>query len=92
MRTYIIIALLVVSTAACVPQSPGFGSGNLRTTAVSGPNRGQPAAPELKRLPNGHYRVKKPWNVKLNGRLWQVQRGYTSNGITGPEKGQGFHR
>ncbi len=43
----------------------------------------QPEAPRLRRLANGHYRVKKPWTVHLNGRTYHVQRGYTSNGITG---------
>ncbi len=43
-----------------------------------------PDAPQLKRLPNGHYRVRKPWTVTLNGRQWHVQQGYTSNGMTVP--------
>jgi hypothetical protein len=53
-------------------------------TQVSQPGRDRPAAPQIKRLDNGHYRVTKPWTVVLNGRKWQVQKGYTSNGITGP--------
>ncbi len=47
-------------------------------------SRKKPQAPVLKRLDNGHYRVRKPWIVELNGRLWQVQKGYSSNGITAP--------
>jgi hypothetical protein len=44
----------------------------------------RPEAPKLRRLDNGHYRVRKPWTVHLNGRTYHVQRGYTSNGITAP--------
>lgn len=44
----------------------------------------RPQPPVLRRLPNGHYRVRQPWLVQLNGRRWLVPRGYTSNGITGP--------
>jgi len=86
MRHSIVIAPLALLMVGCFPQSPGYDPGNLRNVHVQGPNRGRPAAPELKRLPNGHYRVKKNWNVSLNGRVWQVQRGYTSNGITAPER------
>lgn len=46
----------------------------------------RPAAPQLRRLENGHYRVRKPWTVNLNGREWHVQKGYTSNGLTAPAK------
>jgi hypothetical protein len=43
-----------------------------------------PAAPELKRLKNDHYYVRKPWTVEVNDRIWVVPRGYSSNGITAP--------
>ena len=46
----------------------------------------RPAAPELKKLKNGHYRVRKRWDVQLNGRTWVVQKGYTSNGMTAPAR------
>ncbi len=58
--------------------------GGRQTTQVSHPGRNHPNPPQLKRLENGHYRVTKPWTVELNGRKWQIQKGYTSNGITGP--------
>jgi Protein of unknown function (DUF1353) len=45
----------------------------------------RPDAPDLKRLPNGRYRVRKPWTVNLNGRRWVVQKGYTCNGISAPD-------
>lgn len=45
----------------------------------------RPTVPELKKLKNGHYRVRKPWTVVLNGRTWVVPKGYTSNGMTAPE-------
>lgn len=44
----------------------------------------RPDPPQLRRLDNGHYRVRKPWTVQLNGRTYRVQKGYTSNGITAP--------
>lgn len=44
----------------------------------------KPAAPALKRLANGHFRLRKPWTVNLNGRRWHVPAGYSTNGITGP--------
>lgn len=43
-----------------------------------------PATPELKRLKNGHYYIRQPWTVELDGRRWVVPRGYSSNGITAP--------
>ncbi|GAA5124125.1 DUF1353 domain-containing protein [Luteolibacter yonseiensis] len=62
-----------------------------RTPAQSRPATGPtiagtPDAPELKRLKNGHYRVRKPWTVRVGGRDWHVPAGYTSNGITAPVK------
>lgn len=47
---------------------------------------GRPAVPELKKLKNGDYRVRKPWTVRLNGRTWIVPKGYTSNGMTAPAR------
>lgn len=46
----------------------------------------RPEAPDLVRLKNGHYRVARPWTVVVGGRMWQVQKGYQSNGITAPTK------
>lgn len=40
--------------------------------------------PDLKRLPNGHYRVRKPWSVEIGGQKWVVPAGYSSNGLTAP--------
>jgi hypothetical protein len=87
MRSHqILIALLALLMAGCSPIPLGPGGGNLRSVPVAGPAQGRPDAPRLKRLPNGHYSVQRPWIVRLNGRQWKVQRGYTSNGITGPER------
>lgn len=46
----------------------------------------RPDAPQLKRLRNGHYRVRKPWTVNLNGSQWLIPAGYQCNGITASEK------
>lgn len=43
-------------------------------------------APNLKRLPNGHYKIRKPWTVIVGGRAWQIPAGYASNGITAPAR------
>ena len=48
--------------------------------------RKRPAAPELVRLKNGRYRVRAPWKIQLNGREWNIPRGYASNGITAPDQ------
>ncbi len=43
-----------------------------------------PNAPKLKRLGNGHYKVRKAWSVDIGGRRWEVPAGYSTNGITAP--------
>lgn len=44
------------------------------------------AAPQLVRMPDGYYRVARPWNVALHGRVWRVPAGFRSNGITAPPR------
>lgn len=80
MRLLLLFALaLLISIPSCMapmpPRPPGMN-----------PSRslGRPAAPKLRRLDNGHYRVSKPWTVQVNGRAFHVEKGYTSNGITAP--------
>jgi Protein of unknown function (DUF1353) len=71
--------------AACVPLGPpSAGYPSVPRTGSMPVSKQKPQVPVLKRLENGHYRVRKPWTVELHGRLWQVQKGYTSNGITAP--------
>lgn len=48
-----------------------------------------PEAPHLKRLKNGHYKVRKPWTVTVGGDCWQIPAGYSSNGITAPARIKG---
>ena len=43
-----------------------------------------PEEPALKRLSNGHYRLRKTWTVELDGRRWVIPKGYSTNGITAP--------
>lgn len=83
------IAVIALLQAGCAPQSMDFQPGSRQATSLAPRQQARhpaPLAPELKRLPNGHYRVRKPWTVVLNGRRWIVQRGYTSNGITAPAR------
>ncbi len=75
--------------AGCIPMSPAPGGSRARHVSKPASDRGHrqtPDAPNLKRLRNGHYRVREPWTVKLDGRVWHVPAGYTSNGITAPAK------
>lgn len=82
MSVFKILAFIAIAlTTSCMPISPGGATGG----AVANTGGSQsPDAPKLKRLSNGHYRVKKDWRVDLDGRRWVVQKGYTSNGITAP--------
>jgi hypothetical protein len=87
LNRHVLIACIMAS--ACVPISP---STSVRRDPVSrhpepAPRRSaRPDAPELKKLPNGRYRVRKPWTVDLNGHTWHVPKGYSSNGITAPSR------
>ncbi len=83
-RPILMPCILIVG---CAPLGPSINRQSLRSgvhpVAVSvSPVR--PAAPELKRLQNGRYRVRKPWAVDLKGRRWEVSAGYSTNGITAP--------
>ncbi len=78
-----ISAALALIAAGCAP-TIGMPDGQARAASVS---RGaRPDAPVLVRRKNGRYRVAQPWTVRLDGRVWQVERGYTCNGITAPAK------
>lgn len=71
-----------IVACGCVPMSgPPMRGGPARTPTA---RNFKPDAPVLKKLENGHYRVRKPWTVVVNNRTWQVQKGFTSNGITAP--------
>ncbi len=74
----------------CVPLDsprPGYAPSS-RQQPVSFPvsRQTRPDAPQLKRLRNGHYRVREPWKIHLNGRQWRIPAGYQSNGITASAK------
>jgi hypothetical protein len=77
---------VVVLSSACLPAQPTASQPFQRPGTSKQPvgNQAKPEAPNLRRLENGHYRVRRPWMVTLDGRTWTVQRGYTSNGITAP--------
>lgn len=86
MQSLRIALALALVPAACAPpmalpmsgRQPGHSSAATAAHA-------RPDAPRLKRLKNGHYRVTAPWTVVLEGTEWHVQKGYASNGITGPD-------
>ena len=78
------LVMAALLSAACVMPVGNPSAGMTRSShPVSAHSR--PDVPDLKRLPNGRYRVRKPWTVQLNGRRWVVQKGYTCNGITAPD-------
>lgn len=70
----LVFLLAMSSCVEPVPSSP-FGINQQQSSL-------RPEAPHLRRLSNGHYRVRKPWVVHLHGRSFRVPKGYTSNGIT----------
>jgi len=86
MKSLGIAAALALVFAGCAP--PAYHD----RAAMRGPHvtnaavRKHPEKPVLKRKSNGHYRVAKPWTVEVGGRAWQVQKGYTCNGITASSK------
>jgi len=75
----LVVSCAVMLGCAPMPLSPGRPMRSPVGFAAE-----KPDSPMLRRLENGHYRVKRPWTVNLNGRQWRVQKGYTCNGITGP--------
>lgn len=80
MRLFLPLAVtLLLALPACIAPTPARPPGMNQPRAA-----GRPNAPFLRKLDNGHYRVRKPWTVQLNGRSFEVQKGYTSNGITAP--------
>lgn len=83
MRPLICLPAMAILLAGCLMTGAPVNR-PARTTHVHTAARNQPDVPVLVRLRNGHYRVRQPWTVELNGRRWQVQKGYTSNGITAP--------
>jgi len=85
-RFRIAVALALVLSACAPPVTRQFtatGSGRISATHTIAH---KPDAPVLVRGKKGRYRVTKPWSVELDGRIWHVQKGYASNGITAPDK------
>lgn len=78
-----ISAALALIAAGCVPMA---GPPARQPHTASDSRGARPDAPVLVRKKNGRYRVAQPWTVRLDGRVWQVERGYTCNGITAPAK------
>lgn len=74
--------LAALAVCGCMPAPGAYGSAGGNEPGQTANAR--PASPKLRRLPNGHFRVKRPWKVRLNGKTYRVQKGYTSNGITAP--------
>ena len=75
---------LVVLVSGCIPATNMVHGAGLIKRQVA--QQAKPEAPKLKRLPNGHYKVDKPWTVIVGGYCWKIPVGYTSNGITAPAR------
>ncbi len=78
------ILVICVVVASCGPAMMMPGQSGSRRVPMQ--QAARPDSPNLKRLKNGHYRVRQPWTVVLHGKTWVVQKGYTSNGMTAPMK------
>jgi|GEM_PF-6259025 len=81
---FIPVAVVSLLLCGCAPMGPGgHPPGSVRQTV--GLAHDKPNAPNLKRLANGHYKVRQAWTVNLDGRQWKIQKGYQCNGITAPD-------
>lgn len=78
------VLLSCIFVCGCAPAGSSLRSSPVRQQVSAPAPRQSPGSPVLKRLANGHYRVRKPWTVILNGRVWQIPVGYKTNGITAP--------
>lgn len=74
---------LVLLVSSCLPYSVPFSREH---HAVLARGAAKPAAPKLKKLKNGHYKVLEPWTLRIGGETWEVEAGYRSNGITAPAR------
>jgi hypothetical protein len=74
-------ALTLVLASCWAPPSSGPP---LVDSNRQGRHHATPDAPLLRKLPNGQYRVRKPWSVHIDRTTYRVPKGYTSNGITAP--------
>lgn len=72
--------------AGCAPPPRGTAALPKGRHASARVAHGKPDAPVLIGMKNGRYKVAQPWTVDLNGRRWQVQKGYRCNGISAPSK------
>lgn len=80
------ILFFCLATTGCVPVQSVGQTGSPSRVEVNSHAQAQPQSPQLKRLKNGHYRVRKPWTVVFGQHRWQVPAGFRSNGITAPAK------
>ena len=83
-RQFLALTFLIFGCVPMVPslvQSQPASHHRAKTAPVARP---LPSAPDLKRLKNGHYYVRQPWTVELDGQRWVIPRGYSTNGITAP--------
>jgi hypothetical protein len=81
-RISTILALCAV-LAGCGPALTMPGQGTSQRVPMK--QAARPEIPDLKKLKNGHYKVRSRWTVVLKGRTWVVPKGYSSNGLTAPQ-------
>ena len=85
-RTFLhTLPVVLLLAGGCGPPAEIHRSASVRQH-VKAPAAKRPDAPKLKRMENGHYKVRKPWTVEIGNRVWQVPAGYNCNGITAPDR------
>jgi hypothetical protein len=81
-----IVMALTLALVSCAPQmnhSSGLRPGHSSTVPVA---KNHPQRPVLVKKKNGRYKVAEPWTLELDGKVWNIQKGYSCNGITAPER------
>jgi hypothetical protein len=92
MPIFSIVAVMIFVCTSCIPSiGPApFQETNPFTRPAEHPGAGPQATqltrPILIRKKNGHYQVAKSWQLRVGGKRWKIQKGYTSNGITAPSR------
>lgn len=88
MRSVILLQAAILSAAtACSPPPTGNPApGAAAAKRAPGRPVARLEAPILLRKKNGHYKVRRPWTVVLEGRAFHIPKGYSTNGITAPDK------
>jgi len=78
--------LLLLLVMSCQAVEPSGTSAAKPHQMLARRDAKRPVPPVLVKLPNGHYRVKRPWHLEFGGHAYSIPAGYSSNGITAPAR------